>query len=437
MSILDIFKFKEIKKENERLLNELNQMQKFLTPEMLEVGKLEKHVQELRNIESSIIGNITNANATLYQVQTMITEKQKMLVDMDEEILYQNFALYKPKYDMVKSEEYKLRLDKIRDLQKMLIKNNQAVTGNMNWAVNGSLSEGKKMVKDTQKLLLRAFNCECDDVINHVTYANIKLSEKRLQTTCAEITKLGRIMNIAITYQYFQSKIEELYLVFEYKQKKQAEKEEEKERRAQMREEMKLQKEIEESRKKMEKEKQHYENALDSINRLLQHAKPEQITDLEEKKTEMESHLIEINQNLKDIDYREANVKAGYVYIISNIGAFGENVYKIGMTRRLDPQERIDELGDASVPFKFDIHAMIFSDNAPALEASLHRAFENKKLNMVNQRREFFNVTLEEIKEVVRNNFDRSVEFIEIPEAEQYRASLKIKDSTMSRNRDC
>ena len=132
---------------------------------------------------------------------------------------------------------------------------------------------------------------------------------------------------------------------------------------------------------------------------------------------------------IKDIDYRESNAKAGYVYIISNIGAFGENIYKIGMTRRLDPQERIDELSDASVPFNFDIHAMIFSDNAPALEAALHKAFENKKLNMVNQRREFFNVTLDEIKAVVMKNFDKSVEFIEVPEAEQYRTSLKMKES--------
>ena len=125
-------------------------------------------------------------------------------------------------------------------------------------------------------------------------------------------------------------------------------------------------------------------------------------------------------------------MKAGYVYIISNIGAFGENIYKIGMTRRLDPQERIDELGDASVPFNFDVHAMIFSDDAPALEAALHKAFENRKLNMVNKRREFFSVTLDEIKDVVRKNFDKTVEFVDIPDAEQYRVSQKMKQSAVN-----
>lgn len=142
----------------------------------------------------------------------------------------------------------------------------------------------------------------------------------------------------------------------------------------------------------------------------------------------MENQLSDIDKALNDIDYRQANMKAGYVYIISNIGSFGENVYKIGMTRRLDPQERVDELGDASVPFKFDVHAMIFSDDAPALEAALHRAFEDKKVNMVNHRREFFNVTLDEIKEVIKKNFDKTVEFIDIPDAEQYRVSLKMRN---------
>ena len=426
---MDIFNASKIKKENERLLAELESAKKLLTPEMMDACNLEKHIQELQDKETAVNNNINKANTTLNQIQATIDSKQKMLVDVDEQILYQEFALYKPKYDMVNSDAYKDRLNKIRETQKELIKKDQAVTGNMNWTVNGSKSEGKKMVKDMQKLLLRAFNSECDEVINRVTYANIELSEKRLHSSFEAISKLGKIMSVAITHQYLKAKIEELYLAFEYKQKKQEEKEEQKELRAQMREEAKLQKEIEEARKKIQKEQKHYQNALDSINKQLLNATDEQRADLEQKKAEIEAQLNEIDKNIEDIDYRESNAKAGYVYIISNIGAFGENIYKIGMTRRLDPQERIDELSDASVPFNFDIHAMIFSDNAPALETALHRAFENKKLNMVNQRREFFNVTLDEIKEVVMKNFDKSVEFIEIPEAEQYRTSLKMKEN--------
>lgn len=149
-----------------------------------------------------------------------------------------------------------------------------------------------------------------------------------------------------------------------------------------------------------------------------------------EKKEEIENQLSNLQQALDDVDYREANQKAGYVYVISNIGAFGENVYKIGMTRRLDPMERVDELGDASVPFNFDVHAMIFSEDAPKLEAALHKAFEDRKLNMVNTRREFFRVTLDEIEAVVKANYDKTVEFIKIPPAEQYRQSLALLEES-------
>ena len=143
---------------------------------------------------------------------------------------------------------------------------------------------------------------------------------------------------------------------------------------------------------------------------------------------EIQTKISEKNDELEDIDYREMNAKAGYVYVISNIGAFGENVFKIGMTRRLEPQDRIDELGSASVPFKFDVHAMIFSDDAPKLEAMLHKTFEKKKMNMINQRKEFFNVSLAEIEKAVHDNYDPLVQFKEVPDAEQYRESQKIKE---------
>ena len=232
-------------------------------------------------------------------------------------------------------------------------------------------------------------------------------------------------MNISISKKYLELKAKELRLAFEYQQKKQEEKEAQKVARAEMREAARLQKEIEAQRKKIEKEQTHYQTAYEKLLKQLKE-NPDN-ADLLVKKSELENQLNDIDRAIKDIDYREANQRAGYVYVISNIGAFGENVYKIGMTRRLDPQDRVDELGDASVPFNFDVHAMIFSDDAPALEAALHKAFEDRKLNMVNTRREFFNVTLDEIKEVVKKNFDKTVEFVDVPDAEQFRVSQKMK----------
>ena len=232
-------------------------------------------------------------------------------------------------------------------------------------------------------------------------------------------------MDISIKHAYLNLKVEELRLAFEYQQKKQEEKEAQKAARAEMREAARLQKEIEAQRKKIEKEQTHYQTAYDSLMKQLEHSPDDEA--LLSKKAELENQLKDIDKAIKDIDNREANQRAGYVYVISNIGAFGPDVYKIGMTRRLDPQDRVDELGDASVPVNFDVHAMIFSDDAPALETALHKAFEDRKLNMVNTRREFFHVTLNEIKDVVKKNFDKTDEFIDVPDAEQYRISLKMQ----------
>lgn len=428
MSLFDIFRVGKIKEEKERLAFELGEAKKMLTPEMQDAVRLKMLIVDLEKTADSKNAEIAKANKELCKLEITIKEKRAKILDIDEQILFEEFSLYKPKYDLMNSEKYKQKIEEIRQKQKDLIKNGEAVTGNKDWTVNNSSSQGKKMVSDMQKLILRAFNSECDELIDRVTYSNIEQSEKRIKASCENISKLGSVMQIAISWDYERAKLKELYLVFEYRQAKQREKEEQKELRAQMREEAKLQKEIEEARKKVEKEQKHYQNALKTVYAQLDSASSddERIV-LIEKKKELEDQLGEIAKNIKDIDYREANAKAGYVYIISNIGAFGENVYKIGMTRRLDPSERIDELGDASVPFDFDIHAMIFSDNAPALEAALHKAFEHKKLNMVNHRREFFAVTLDEIKEVVRNNYNKSVEFIEFAPAQQYRESLKLK----------
>lgn len=406
MAFFDFLKANELQRINE-LEEEKQNLEKLICPEASKLLALQKELEDLHVKQNDKLNQINKLDdsinekfAELSVLENSISEKRKQLVCMDDDIVVQEFGLYKPQYDFASALNYKEALEKIRYKQKELIKNKQAVEGNTNWQVNGSAAKGKKMVSDTQKLLLRAFNNECDDLISKVKYTNFDSTLDRIYKSADAISKLGVIMNISITQQYLDSKIKELRLAFEYRQKKQEEKEEQKAARAEQREQARIQKEIDEQRKKIEKEQTHYQTAFNKLKLQLEQ-KPND-TDLLSKKEQLESHLSDIDKALSDIDYRQANMRAGYVYIISNIGAFGENVYKIGMTRRLDPQDRIDELGDASVPFNFDVHAMIFSDDAPALETALHKAFENRKLNMVNQRREFFNVTLDEIKEVVK-----------------------------------
>ena len=216
-------------------------------------------------------------------------------------------------------------------------------------------------------------------------------------------------------------------MAHEYRLKLQDEKEEQKAARAQLREAKKLEKEIEDARRAIEKEKKHFANALLALQKQLLSASVVEREALIAKQAELEAKLGDLEVKLKDIDYRESNQKAGFVYIISNIGAFGENVFKIGVTRRLDAQERIDDLGDASVPFEFDVHAIIFSDDAFSLEKHLHQKFASRKVNLVNHRREFFNAPLDEIKSVIRESYDKTVEWTDLPQAEQYRTSEKMR----------
>lgn len=438
MGFLDTFKGKQYKQESDNLKAELDQLRSTFTPDMQQadnlqqlVNKLNSEIALLENEKNAKTQEITALNSNILELKGQINSLKDDIIEFNDEILFQSFGLYHPRYSFANSAQYKDRLDAIRAEQKSTIKNGNATTGNMAWTVNGNAQQGKKMVKDTQKLLIRAFNTECDDVIDKVKFNNIDSAIKRISKTKDAISKLGTVMSIAITEYYYGLKIQELYLAYEYAQKVQEEKEEQKRIREELREQAKLEKEIEAERKKIAKEQTHYSNQLNTLNKQLENTNlsDEERAALEDKKMQVQGQLEELDKSLKSVDYRAANQKAGYVYVISNIGAFGENIYKIGMTRRLEPMDRVNELGDASVPFNFDVHAMIFSDNAPVLEAALHKAFENKKVNMVNTRREFFNVTLEEIEAVVKANYDKTVEFTRLAPAEQYRETLKIKET--------
>lgn len=420
---------KEVKRQNESLQHELDNLRSLLKPEHNDIEKLRAEIEELRKTSDSISTEVAEKNKKIdglkdeiENLNKTINDKKKKIIDIDDNIEMQEYGMYSPHYVFANSDLYKAELVKIRNEQKQSIKEERACTGKTDWTVNGNASKGKAMIKDMKKLLLRAFNVECDDIVANVKISNFEKSIERIYKSSEQISKLGAIMNISITQSYINLKVKEVKLALDFQQKKQEEKERLKELKEQQREAAKVQKEIEAERKKLAKEQLQYTNALTNILSLIE--KKGESEELLNKKKELENQLGEIEKAIEDVDYRSANERAGYVYIISNIGSFGENVYKIGMTRRLDPHERVDELGDASVPFNFDIHALIFSDDAPKLESALHRAFDGKKLNKINTRREFFNVSLDEIKSEVRKNFDKTVEWIDVAEAEQYRQSV-------------
>lgn len=381
---------------------------------------LSKTVDELTTL-------VQQKQAELKKLTDEVINLQSQVVVFEDEILLQSFGLYTPLFHFKNSITYKKQLDLERKTQAYLIKSNNAIVGSNTWRVNGSLTEGRKMIADMQKLLLRAFNNECDDVVEKARFSNMEPSIKRIRNSYESVSRLGRVMHLQISQEYYASKIRELRIAFEYAQKKEEEKEEQRLLREQQREDAKVQREIERERAKLAKEQSHYEAALKLLVQQLETADGLIKDEIVQKIHDANLTLEEIGKAMEDIDYREANQRAGYVYVISNIGSFGENVFKIGMTRRLDPKERIYELSGSSVPFNFDIHAMIFSDDAPRLEAALHRHFEKNKLNLVNHRREFFRADLNEIKQVISENYTKAVDFIDVPEAEQFRVSEKMR----------
>ncbi len=340
----------------------------------------------------------------------------------------ESYGLYRPRYDFAESDQYKDRLDHLRDQQKAMIRGKTAAVCPTEWTVEGSKTKGRQMVQRQLKLQLRAFNGECDAAIDKVRYNNVVAIAERLRRAFDAINKLGQSNHCAIAATYFELKLQELYLAYEYQTKKQAEKEEQRRIQAQMREEERARREIEKAQLEAEREEEQYQGALEKARADLQSASEAKQSKLQDKIAALEARLAEAHANKERAISRAQLTKSGHVYVISNLGSFGEGVFKIGVTRRLEPFDRVKELGDASVPFPFDVHAMIYSQDAPTMENALHRHFDQHRVNLVNRRKEFFRVSGAELEKVVRRQ-GGSVEFTAIAEAEEFRQSVLLREA--------
>ncbi len=347
---------------------------------------------------------------------------RKRLALYSNELRYIDVGLYEPQFDFSDPETYKQKIKEIRDEQKEFIRNGEAIICKQEWVVDGKASKGKSLTNKIMKLALRAFNGESDSLVSKIKWNNIQRSKDRIVKVYETINKMTKDMHIYITPEYLDLKLQEAQLVYEHKEKQRQIKEEQAEIRAQIREEAKLQKEIEKTKKEEEK----YQKMLEKAKKEAMIATGQDLEELNKKIELLNNELEkskEANQRAKSM---AEQTKAGHIYIIYNIGSFGKNIYKIGMTRRLEPTERVKELGDASVPFAFDIHAIIYTENAPEMEHKLHRIFNTKRVNLSNNRKEFFNVTLDEIKQEVLK-IKPDAEFIETIEAREYRETIAQK----------
>lgn len=349
-----------------------------------------------------------------YEAQTHLAATQAKIVTTDETALLQEVGIYSYRHQLHDAIAYRSRLDSLQAEIKNLARTNQAVLAATDWTVNGSKREGQKMVRDFSKLMLRAYNAEADYAVRSMRPHRLNSLIDRLFKSRETIAKLGATMHIRISDTYHSARVRELELASDFLQKKEAEKEAQRELRAREKEEAAVQRELDREREKLRKEQGHYEAALERLRERGDFAAV----------SEMEAKLAEIEAALRDVETRAANIRTGYVYVISNVGAFGDRMVKIGLTRRLEPLERVQELSGAAVPFRFDVHALIFSKDAVGLEAQLHQTFASRRVNRVNGRKEFFYVTPGDVRDALQRYAGQHlVEFTEEPEALEWRAS--------------
>lgn len=407
------------KKKIKELENKVLQLENLKLKTALE---LDEYIKEQECKKNNLIEEINKYKTELNE----LTEKIDIYTDT---IVFSEIGLYEPIYNFMSSLEAKEKLLECRKEQKEMIKQGIAVNTLQEITYNGSKSEGKKALKSFTKQMLRCFNFECQVIIDKVTIKNILKSEQKIKKSYEDINKFNeKYASLNISQEYLRLKIEELYIAYEYALKVEEEKEKIREQKAKEKEERILQKEINTRKKIIDKDIKHYEKIIEELKNKLEKCevdseKEELIKEIQDKEKEKE----EKNKEKEELDYRQSNATAGYVYIISNIGAFGKDVVKIGVTRRLDPMERINELSSASVPFKFDVHALIFSDDAFKLESEMHTYFNNYRLNKINLRKEFFRIPIDKIELKLEEYKNLTINFNREASAEEYYQSLSLE----------
>lgn len=408
---------------------EHQQMQAALANEQ---ARVYAEIVEARRIDQGHFDQVRQQMVAIQQETATLDQRLAILrreaAELDDTLMFAEHGLYQNQYDFETSEQYRKQIEQVRDYQKSLVKQSQAAICQTTWTVEGNAAKGRKMVSDKIKLMLRAFNGECDAAVAKVRYDNFHVLEKRIEKSFTAVNKLAAVNQCEITGLYFQLKRDELRLVHEYQEKLQAEREEQRMIKERMRDEQLAAKELE----KAERDAAREEARLAELLARAQEQQTERAAagvrhdQLAGKIAELESQLRVASEQRRRVMSRAQQTRSGHVYVISNIGSFGEDIYKIGMTRRYDPQDRVKELGDASVPFRFDVHAMIYCDDAPMLESALHRALAGHQVNLINSRKEFFRVTLAQVEAIVREHHGH-IQLTQWAEAEEYRKTEALR----------
>jgi len=418
---------KEYKKLNEKLGQLKSEMNHLLELESNET-ELRKQLEEARlklNETNDKIGSLAKKESELSDNITSI--KEDISIYQPVHGLMDVGFFEEPEYLYDTSERFKEEIKIIREQQKILITEGKAIVIPNSIALTSNTSYVKRVLGGQSKLMLKAFNVECDNLMSLVKPSNYAKILERIDKVAGDLEKSAASLQCGFSKEYVELKFKECEMQYHFKLKDEREKEEQAAIKEQMREEQKAIREFERAIAKAQKEEQMFKEALEAARQELAISSDKDKEKLTGRIALLERQLLEAEENEKRAKSMAEQTRRGHVYIISNVGSFGDNVYKIGLTRRLEPMDRVKELGDASVPFSFDVHAMIYSEDAPTLETQLHKEFTKLRVNQVNHRKEFFNVTLLDIKDKASEILGGDVDFKMTALAEDYYESLKLR----------
>ncbi len=356
-----------------------------------------------------------------------ISEARAQLVEVQARAELQDVGLYQYRHPAESSVALRNELDSVQAAIKRCARDKGAISATSAFMFNNSSAQGRKFVADMSRIMLRAYNAEAENCVKTVKAGNLATAQARLRKAMDAIEKQGSMITLRVTEYYHGLRVKELELAADFHMRVQEERERERERRAELAEERRAERELAAERERLTrqlaKEQAHYANVRAML---------EASGDMEGMRR-IEERLADVQRAIDDVDYRAAHIRAGFVYVISNVGAFGESMVKIGMTRRLDPMDRVRELGDASVPFRFDVHTLFFSTDAFGVETALHQAFASKRVNKINTRKEFFHATADEVLEVLKATVGEGeiVEYTPEAAAEEFRLSRGTADTVL------
>lgn len=356
------------------------------------LSKLRENIRELDRLFASRRTELDAVNKELCIRKTLMHEGAD-----DFDLILEGYS--QPQFELEDTPAYVVAIKQIKIEQKDMLRRKAAVFCMRDWQIVDDRRENNKIISNAVKLTARAFNNECDLLVSKVTWKNAESTKDKVSKLAETLNRLNENFRIKISEAYVLLRLREIELVKQERLKREEDRERLRQQQAREREEREAQREYQAEIKRQERIEKEKARKLSELRDRLRIASEEHRNALESEIILVEEEIAEAMRQKERVMAMAEHTRIGHVYVISNEGSFGKNVLKIGLTRRLEPIQRIKELSSASVPFPFEVHAMVFSEDAPELEKKLHSAFSAFRMNTANVRKEFFRITPTQAKQ--------------------------------------